>query len=289
MSPNKKINRILMYSGFIYIIDYGFSYCYFEFLKKHFDLLLSLIVGFITGYLISIPPIGPTNIAIMSKGLNKEIKSGVAMGAGAGFIDMVYLLIAFGGVTAFLSILPQSVKTFYMLNQNVLKVILTFLGCGIVVLFGIKIMKSKPLNNSNNDKQKQLSKTGSHVHLKGKDLDEYFRKKALEKETSSLTGSFTAGALFCLSSITLPASWFIMVGYMKSYGIIDKSFVSGLSLGVGVLIGTTTWFYTLVKLVSSNTHKFKPQTLIKLNFYVGILLLLLGVFLFYKAFDFALS
>jgi len=212
------------------------------------------------------------------------------MGAGAGFIDMVYLLIAFGGVTAFLSLLPQSVKTFYVLNQNVLKVILTFIGCGIVVIFGIKIMKTKSVNNSNNNKLKESYKKAENtVHKREKDIDKFFRTKALEKETSSLTGSFTAGALFCLSSITLPASWFIMVGYMKSYGIIDKSFVSGLSLGVGVLIGTTTWFYTLVKLVSSNTDRFKPQTLSKLNFYVGILLLLLGVFLFYKAFDFALS
>lgn len=252
-------------------------------------MLLSLVVGFLTGYLISIPPIGPTNIAIMSKGLNKEIKSGVAMGAGAGFIDMVYLLIAFGGVTAFLSLLPQSVKTFYMLNQNVLKVILTFIGCGIVVLFGIKIMKTKSVNNSNNRLKESYKKVESTVHKREKGIDKLFHTKALEKESSGITGSFTAGALFCLSSITLPASWFIMVGYMKSYDIIDTSFVSGLSLGVGVLIGTTAWFYTLVKLVSSNTHKFKPQTLVKLNFYVGILLLLLGVFLFYKAFDFALS
>lgn len=211
------------------------------------------------------------------------------MGAGAGFIDMVYLLIAFGGVTAFLSLLPQSVKTFYMLNQNVLKVILTFIGCGIVVLFGIKIMKTKSVNNSNNRLKESYKKVESTVHKREKGIDKLFHTKALEKESSGITGSFTAGALFCLSSITLPASWFIMVGYMKSYDIIDTSFVSGLSLGVGVLIGTTAWFYTLVKLVSSNTHKFKPQTLVKLNFYVGILLLLLGVFLFYKAFDFALS
>ncbi len=212
------------------------------------------------------------------------------MGAGAGFIDMVYILIAFGGVTAFLSLLPQSVKTFYVLNQNVLKVILTFIGCGIVVIFGIKIMKTKSVNNSNNDRVKEPpKKTESNLPIRGKNLDKYFRTKALEKETSSLTGSFTAGALFCLSSITLPASWFIIVSYMKSYGVIDKSFISGMSLAIGVLIGTTVWFYTLVKLVSSNTHKFKPQTLSKLNFYVGILLLLLGIFLFYKAFDFALS
>ena len=203
----------------------------------------------------------------MSKGLNKEIKSGVAMGAGAGFIDMVYILIAFGGVTAILSLLPQSVKTFYVLNQNLLLVILTFIGCGIVVLFGIKIMKTKSVNNSNNNRLKEsYKKAESTVHKREKGIDKLFRTRTLEKETSGLTGSFTAGALFCLSSITLPASWFVIVGYMKSYDIIDTSFVSGMSLAVGVLIGTTVWFYTLVKLVSSNTHKIKTPDIEQAEF-----------------------
>jgi threonine/homoserine/homoserine lactone efflux protein len=253
-------------------------------------LLLSLLLGFITGYLISIPPVGPTNIAIMSKGFDKDIKSGVAMGAGAGFIDMVYILIAFGGVAAFLSFLPYSVKTFFIENESSLIASLTFFGCFIVVFYGIKILKTKVLGNSENNEFKEAYlKTQSTLRRKGKNLDKILHTKTFEKKRSRITESFIAGSLFCLSSITLPASWFIIVGYFKSYGIIDTSFLSGFSLAFGVLIGTTLWFYTLVKIVSSKSHKVRPQTLSKLNLGVGIILLLLGVFLFYKAFDFALS
>lgn len=253
-------------------------------------MLLSLLLGFITGYLISIPPVGPTNIAIMSKGFDKDIKAGVAMGAGAGFIDMVYILIAFGGVAAFLSFLPHSVKTFFIENENFLITSLTFFGCVIVVFYGIKIMKTKVFGNAENNEFKEAYlKAQSTLHRKERDFDKILHTKAFEKKRSGIAENFIAGSLFCLSSITLPASWFIIVGYFKSYGIIDTSFLSGFSLAFGVLIGTTLWFYTLVKIVSSKSHKVRPQTLSKLNLGVGIILLLLGVFLFYKAFDFALS
>jgi len=259
-------------------------------LKKHFGLLLSLLLGFITGYLVSIPPVGPTNIAIMSKGFEKDIKAGVAMGAGAGFIDMVYILIAFGGVAAFLSFLPQSVKIFFIENEGSLITSLTFFGCIIVVFYGIKILKTKVMGNSENNEFKEAYlKTQSTLKRKGKNLDKILHTKTFEKKRSGITGNFIAGSLFCLSSITLPASWFIVVSYFKSYGIIEASFLSGFSLAFGVLIGTTSWFYTLVKIVSSKSHKVRPQTLGKMNLGVGIILLLLGVFLFYKAFDFALS
>lgn len=253
-------------------------------------MLLSLLLGFITGYLVSIPPLGPTNIAIMSKGFDKDIKAGVAMGAGAGFIDMVYILIAFGGVTAFLSFLPQSVKMFFIENKSTLITSLTFFGCFIVVFYGIKILKTKVLGNSENNEFKDAYlKAQSTLKRKGENLDKILHTKTFEKKRSRISESFIAGTLFCLSSITLPASWFIVVSYFKSYGLIDMSFLSGFSLAFGVLIGTTLWFYTLVKIVSSKSHKVRPQTLSKLNLGVGIILLLLGVFLFYKAFDFALS
>lgn len=226
----------------------------------------------------------------MSKGFDKDIKAGVAMGAGAGFIDMVYILIAFGGVAAFLSFLPHSVKTFFIENESSLIASLTFFGCFIVVFYGIKIMKTKVFGNSENNEFKEAYlKAQSTLRRKGENLDKILHTKTFEKKRSGISESFIAGSLFCLSSITLPASWFIIVGYFKSYGIIDTSFLSGFSLAFGVLIGTTLWFYTLVKIVSSKSHKVRPQTLSKLNLGVGIILLLLGVFLFYKAFDFALS
>jgi hypothetical protein len=42
-------------------------------------------------------------------------------------------------------------------------------------------------------------------------------------------------------------------------------------------------------MVSRNSHRISPSKLSKINVFVGVLLIGLGVFLFIKAFDFLLS
>lgn len=241
------------------------------------------------------PPLGPTNFAVISKGFKNQIKLGVAIGAGAGFMDMVYILIAYGGFSAIVSFIPSGAETFISVNEGTIKTIFTFLGCAIVIFYGIKIMKMKVPQNGNGSADYELQIQGlekkAEIKLRHteKGLDKILHSKSLQKEKSGFTGSFLTGALLCISSVTLPASWFAIVSYLKSYGIIDSSFLTGLSLSVGVFLGTTVWFYTLTKFVSANSHKIKPSTLSRLNISVGIILILLGVFLFYKAFDFAFS
>lgn len=237
------------------------------------------------------PPIGPTNFAIMSKGFNKDIVSGVAIGAGAGFMDMIYILIAYGGLSLLKTIVPESFDIFVSDNEHYFKAILTFLGCIIVIFSGYKIMKTRIFNGGANDElirakiEKKLKEAGGKFEKREKELEKLLHTSALEKR-QGVTGSFLTGVVYCMSSITLPASWFAIVSYMKSYGIIDSRFITGLALAVGVLVGTTLWFYTLCKLISKNSHRISHVALNRINTFVGIVLIGLGIFLFYKAFDF---
>jgi hypothetical protein len=91
------------------------------------------------------------------------------------------------------------------------------------------------------------------------------------------------GVMLCLSSITLPASWIALVGYMKGFRIIDSSLVGGLSFSFGALVGTALWFYTLLRLITGNKHRINHTTVNKLNIGAGVILILLGAFLFFKA------
>ena len=124
------------------------------------------------------------------------------------------------------------------------------------------------------------------MHKTEHELSKILHSKKIEEERKGLFADFLAGVLLCLSSVTLPASWFAIVSYLKGFGIIDDSFISGFLLAIGVLVGTTFWFYLLGKFVSSNSHKIKPSTLNKLNLFTGIFLIILGVLLLYKAIDF---
>ncbi|HMS65080.1 MAG TPA: LysE family transporter [Ignavibacteria bacterium] len=240
-------------------------------------MIIGLVVGLVIGFLYSMPPLGPTYFAIIDRGLKKEFNNAIAIGAGAGFMDMIYILISFGGVSLISSIIPQSVDDFFIANEEKLKYYLGITGCILVILYGLNIMlkKIEPDEVGIKAEQEKLKKAKKGIikilHV-GKELD----------KDQSITGSFFTGVLMCLSSPTLPASWFATVGYLKSYGLIDSNFSTGVLLSIGVLIGTTFWFYIMTKLVIKHTKKMSPEFRKKLNYFTGSFLILLGVFFLIK-------
>lgn len=257
-------------------------------------MLIAFITGAIFGYLLSMPPMGPTNFAIMVKGFKHEMKEGVAIGAGAGFMDMIYILIAYGGISLLFSLLPDTVFNFYNTNEGLFKVILTYLGCLVVIVYGYKIMKMKLENPNFTEKQEKkaenvLQRSENVAHKTEENLEKVFHHKVIKNEKSGLFTNFMTGVLLCLSSVTLPASWIAFVSYFKGLGVIDSHFMTGFLFGLGVLVGAVLWFYTLVKLISKNSHRIKPATLSKINISVGVILISLGVVLLYKAIEFTIE
>ncbi|HEY5534038.1 MAG TPA: LysE family transporter [Ignavibacteria bacterium] len=256
-------------------------------------MVIGIISGIILGYLLSMPPMGPTNFAIIAKGFKNDIKAGISIGAGAGFTDLFYILIAFGGVSAIYAIFPETFKNFLIDKELYFKLGITVLGCFAVIFYGFKLMKTKILqddekNLMGNENIENIEVQADETLEKTEnEIAKIIKKKPVIKNDSSITGSFLTGVLLCLSSVTLPASWVGVVSFLKSYGIIDSSFWSGFGLATGVFIGTTAWFYTLVKFISKNSHKIKPGTLNKINISVGIILFVLGLFLFISAIKFA--
>ena len=237
---------------------------------------------------------GPTNILVISLGLRKEIKYGVAVGAGAGFMDMIYIIISYGGYALIKGFIPDSINDFFVDNEKFFMVLLTLIGCIVVGLSGYKLIKTKVEDDITTPAQdiqieNKLSKVTTKLEQTNEDLSRILHSNLLQKKENSLVGGFLKGAFLCVSSVTIPASWFALTGYMKNYGIIDSRFITGFIYSIGVFAGTTFWFWTLVKVISKNTHRVSPEALNKINIIVGVILLLLSLFLFYKVIDFSLT
>lgn len=245
-------------------------------------MILALIAGIITGFIVSVPPLGPIAFALLSKGFRGEIKEGMAIASGSAFMDMVYALIAFGGISLFISFLPMSIEVLINNNIEILQIILIYAGCVVVIIYGIRIMRTKT-------DYEQLEAKETAQLSKAKDMVEGFVQKHpkgfqhVPEGKSKFVGQFITGMMLCISSITLPASWVILVGYVKSFGIIDRSVWGGLIFSAGAFLGTVLWFWLLLKLITGNKDRINKNTVSKLNFYAGIILLILGVFLFSKA------
>lgn len=247
-------------------------------------MIIGFFAGFVIGFLLSVPPLGPTYFAIIERGMKKEFNNAVAIGVGAGFMDMIYILIAYGGVSAIASLLPDSFNQYFLENEEILKMILALAGCIVVILYGIKIMRTKtklPIAKAQVFDEEKFIKKIAKVETVFKKTEmgigKILHTKIPSIENSNLVGSFLLGIVMCLSSVTLPASWFAAVGFLKSYGIIDSNFFTGLFLAIGVLIGTSVWFYIMTKLITKYKDKLRPDILNKLNFSTGVFLVLLGV------------
>ena len=248
-------------------------------------MLINLIAGILTGFIVSIPPMGPIAFAIISKGFKNELKEGKAIAFGAAFMDFFYCLLAFGGITLIISFFPAFASDFYTRNAYSIEMVLTFSGCAIVFIYGLKIIRSKITYDSMEEEESEkynsaIARAGK-LSEKARSMAKHFKVPEIKKSNS--IGLFFMGVLLCLSSLTLPASWIALVGYLKGYNFLNSSFLGGLIFSIGAFTGTLAWFYTLLKLITGNKKRINPSTVNKLNIIAGIILLLLGVFLFLKA------
>jgi|SRR4030095_7539854 len=241
-------------------------------------MIITLIAGIITGFIVSVPPLGPIAFALISKGFRGEYKEGMAIAMGSAFMDMIYALVAFGGISLFISLLPMSAEELINRNTVTLQVLLIYAGCVVVIIYGIRTMRTKIDYD-------QFEAKESDVLNKAKGRAEVFvqKHKVPVASRSNYFGLFVMGIMLCISSITLPASWFALVGYIKGFGVIERSIWGGLVFSIGAFAGTTIWFWLLLKLISGNKHKIDKSTISRLNFIAGIILIVLGVFLFSKA------
>ncbi len=248
-------------------------------------MLITFIAGTITGYIVSIPPLGPIAFALISKGFKSEFGEGMSIAMGSAFMDFIYALIAFGGISLIISLLPSSVEEFYRVNFDTIQIVLIYTGCLVVVIYGIKVMRSKVSIEQMEEEQSELLQSA-------RDKAKAVRKRASEfakqhhvpvVSKTNHGGLFLMGIMLCLSSITLPASWIAIVGYIKSFRIIESSLMGGLSFSFGAFVGTALWFYTLLRLITGNKHRINYSTVNKLNISAGVIMLLLGLFLFFKA------
>jgi threonine/homoserine/homoserine lactone efflux protein len=245
-------------------------------------MIVNLFSGIVIGFIVSIPPMGPVAFALISKGFHNEIKEGRALAFGSGFMDFLYCLLAFSGIGLIVSVLPSSVAAFYAAHVRQIIAGLTFAGCVFVMIYGLKIMKTKmAYNTPEADKNLQLDSAFARVnHLRERAAA---RLKIPDIKRSRLAGSFFTGVLLCATSLALPAAWMALVGYLKGLRFLDSSFVGGLLFSLGAFAGTVAWYGLLLKLITGHKKRINETTVNKLNAIAGAILLALGAILFIKA------
>jgi len=165
---------------------------------------LPLVLGFLLGFIGSIPVAGPIAALVVSRGVQGRYRSGAFIALGGGIAEAIYSFLAFWGVSAFLTRYPLIVPASRLLGAVVLTVL------GVAFLRSRNVAEGKPAKG-------EESRGGSFVLG--------FTITALNPTliatwTAIVTTIYSTGALqfstsqalpFALGSMVGIAGWFLLL------------------------------------------------------------------------------
>ncbi len=203
-------------------------------------MISALSVGFLMGWVGSMPLAGAVSIFVFQRGLAGHFRRGMSLAAGAAVAEAIWCLIALAGAEQILSRWPG------------LEVVARSAGGIILLALGFYfLLKIKTLP------------TPADEDPKGNEIPDTLRRE------------FWLGFVLVAGNISIPFTWLGMITIAVSWGLNPIAgppwlFVTGVALGI------MGWFTLLLKLLSVFRSRFRPATHERLMKSMGFLLLAVG-------------
>jgi threonine/homoserine/homoserine lactone efflux protein len=203
--------------------------------------MIALLIGVITGIVISIP-IGPINVAVISKGLKQSFANAFAVGLGASIMDFFYCAATMLGLSA-------------VVHRIGVSIIFQVIGFILLLYLGIRDLTTRPEN---------------------------FRLENASTKNGRFHSALLVGILMYVSNPTLVAFWITLSGVIQSSESIISNVGDGILFAVGVGSGTAVWYYSLLKAITWKRHSFKAETLSLLSKVSGVIMLVFSGYIGYE-------
>lgn len=203
------------------------------------------LTGLISGLLLSIP-VGPINLTILNEGTRRGFRWALLIGAGATAMEVVYCFIAFTGFASFFS-------------HGVIKAAMELISFVFMLFLGLKFLLTKSVRGP--------------VHLS--DAADKFESRI--EERFHPRSAFMTGFVRVMANVGVLVFWVILAANFISREWVTPDWPGKLSCVVGVALGTGGWFTGLSYLVSLGYGKLSENTLLKMERFSGVGLLVLAV------------
>jgi threonine/homoserine/homoserine lactone efflux protein len=221
-------------------------------------MIIALLVGFISGWLISMP-IGPTNAAAIQRTIHYNYKHGFVVGLGGALMDIIYC----GGATQING---------FLLKSPIINLCFHILGFGLLIYLGITSFRAEKkehpfeptVTDTQREKKSEARITKMHV------------KKA------SYFASLVLGIMLYASNVAGVPEWIFISAFWHNQGVSIIAFSDAIAFAIGAGIGTAGWFFTLVKYFSKRSTTLQPRTLTMINRFAGAAMLAFGVYFGYQ-------
>ena len=205
-------------------------------------MIMALTIGIITGFLICIP-VGPINVWVVSTLIKHNFRSAFLIALGGSLMDFIYFMVILTGLSLF-HFSPTTI------------VILKMAGVLFLFLFGLKEL---------------LVKKQSFIF-----------KENIENKAPRSAGFFLMGVAIYSSNPALVASMSAIAAIIKSWNLFSYSFFNYFLLSFGLAIGSASWFYLLLKIVSKYQNQIPEKFFINFSRVSGALIV---IFSLYMAFN----
>ena len=192
--------------------------------------MIAFVVGFVIGFLTSIP-IGPINIAVMMKGLSNKTGQGLMIGAGSGWMDFVYCAAAMFGISSFNS--NPKVDLVFKIASFVI-----FLFIGIKTTF-FKLPEAKNPRSVESPGFKRYFLLGIILYLSNPSFIAYWITVAgIMHGYHILTVSSYNNLLFAIGTGVGTTAWFFTLLELveKQKMKLDKAKIEKITRGFGVIL-----------------------------------------------------
>jgi len=209
-------------------------------------ILLAALTGFISGLLLSIP-VGPVNLTIMNEGARQGFFWALMIGLGATAGEVFYCFIAFTGFASFF-------------EKGYVKAAMELSSFVFMLYLGIKFLVAKSIVQPAVNLGLTAEKIGTQI------------EQRLHPHSAFMTGFVRV-----LGNPGVLVFWIILAANFISREWVSSDWPGKLACVGGVAVGTGLWFVGLSWGVSLGHGKLSEKTLLRMEHFSGIGLLVLAL------------
>ena len=212
--------------------------------KDNHPVLFAGLVGFVSGFIISIP-VGPVNLTIVNEGARRGFIWASLIAAGATLMEVIYCFIAFTGLGTFF-------------ERGYVKATMELFTFAFMLFLGLKFL---------------LAKTVHATVEFGKATDRIEERVERRLHPHS---AFMTGFVRVLGNVGVLVFWVICAGNFISRDWVQPDWPGKLTCVGGVALGTALWFFVLSFGASRGYGRFSEKTLLRMEHFSGICLIALA-------------
>lgn len=209
--------------------------------------LLAALAGYFCGLIFSSIPVGPINLTILNEGAQRGFVWALLIGLGASAMETLYCTFSFTGFSS-------------LLDHGFVQAFMQVFSFVFILFIGFKFLLAKTI----------------HVPTKLDSASEKIETRIEQKFHPH--SAFMTGFVRVLGNFGVLLFWIVVAANLMAHDWVDGDSLAAKAACVGgVALGTNTWFLALCFSVSRGHGRFSEKTLLRLQHFSGICLIIFGL------------